>query len=135
MGKCKTGLGTIKDYYGITVYRIFGKKKDLEGLGEQSNNQTILLDPSEKNKKGFINFNSLESIDTGILTEVWSYKELPEIKYYYDSFQVGYKIIRLKRGDIIEFICAHRILIYFKVMAGGLKRITINQSMIKKNIY
>ena len=128
MEKAKTGLDISKIYYGITVYRIFGRKKGLEGLGEQSNNHTILIDPSEKNKKGFISFNSLESIDTGILTEVWSYKE----QYHYDSFQAGYKIITLKRGDILEFIGTHRILIYFKVMAGGLKKITIDQSMIRK---
>lgn len=114
--------------YGITIYRIFGKKKDLERLDKQLENQTIQIDYSEQNHKSFISFNSLESIDTGILTEVWSYKE----QYHYDSFQAGYKIITLKRGDILEFIGTHRILIYFKVMAGGLKKITIDQSMIRK---
>jgi len=120
-------------YYGITIYRIFGKKKDLQGLGDQLDNQTILIDHGEQNHKNFISFQSIESIDTGILTEVWSHKDFADIKHYYDGIGAGYSLITLKRGDIIEFIGTHRILTYFKVMTGGLKRITINQSMIKNN--
>jgi hypothetical protein len=118
--------------YGITIYRIFGKKKDLEGLEEQLENQTILIDFSEQNHKSFISFKSIESVDTGILTEVWSHKDFAEIKHYYDGIQAGYSLITLKRGDIIELICTHRILTYFKVFANGLQKITIDQSMIKK---
>ena len=119
--------------YGITIYRIFGKKKDLERLDKQLENQTIQIDYSEQNHKSFISFQNIESVDTGILTEVWSHKDFADIKHYYDGIQAGYSLITLKRGDIVEFIGAHRILTYFKLMAGGLKRITIDQSMIKKN--
>ncbi len=41
MEKAKTGLDISKVYYGITVYRIFGRKKGLEG-GLGGNNQTII---------------------------------------------------------------------------------------------
>jgi hypothetical protein len=120
--------------YGITIYRIFGKKKDLERLEEQLENQTILIDSSEQNHKSFISFQSIESINTGILTEVWSHKEFSNLRYYYDGIRAGYRIITLKRGDIVEFIGAHRILTYFKVIANGLQKITIDQSMIKKEL-
>ena len=119
-------------YYGITVYRIFGKKKDIEG---QLENRSILIDSNEKNPKNFISFESIESIEPGILTEVWSHKDFADLKYHYDGIQAGYNLITLKRGDIVEFIGVHRILTYYKIMAGGLKRITINQSMIKKTRY
>lgn len=119
--------------YGITIYRIFGKKKDLERLDKQLENQTIQIDSSEQNHKSFISFQNIESVDTGILTEVWSHKDFADIKHYHDGIQAGYSLITLKRGDIIEFIGDHRILTYFKLMAGGLKRITIDQSMIKNN--
>lgn len=123
-----------RTYYGITVYRIFGKKKDLEQPLQQLEHQTVLIDSIEQSYKSFISFQSIESIDTGILTEVWSHIELVDLKYYYDGIYAEDKIITLKRGDIIEFIGVHRILTYFKVMASGLKRITIDQSMIKKTL-
>lgn len=118
-------------YYGVTVYRIFGKKKDLE----QSEHRTLPIDSVNQNPKNFISFESIESIEPGILTEVWSHKDIAEIKHYYDGIEAGFSLITLNRGDIVEFIGVHRILIYYKVMAGGLKRITINQSMIKKTKY
>lgn len=117
-----------EEYFGVTVYRIFGKKKDLE---RQLENRHV----HEKNPKNFISFESIESIEPGILTEVWSHKDIAELKYHYDGIQAGYNLITLKRGDIVEFIGVHRILIYYKVMAGGLKRITIDQSMMRKTKY
>ena len=120
--------------YGITIYRIFGKKKDLEGLDKQLENQTIQIDYSEQNHKSFISFQNIESVNTGILTEVWSHKDFVDIKHYYDGIQAGYSLFTLKRGDIIELIGTHRILTYFKVFANGLQKITIDQSMIKKGL-
>jgi hypothetical protein len=75
--------------YGITIYRIFGKKKDLERLDKQLENQTIQIDYSEQNHKSFISFQNIESVDTGILTEVWSHKDFADIKHYYDGIQAG----------------------------------------------
>lgn len=121
-------------FYGITVYRIFGKKKDLERQANQLERQMISIDSSEQSSRGFISFQNIESVNTGILTEVWSHKDFVDIKHYYDGIQAGYSLFTLKRGDIIELIGTHRILTYFKVFANGLQKITIDQSMIKKGL-
>ena len=103
--------------YGITIYRIFGKKRDLEGQEKQLENHTILIDSSENDNRSFISFQGIGGIDTGILNEVWSHTDF---EHYCDEIKAGYRLITLKRGDIIEFIGDHRI-------------IEIDNSMIKKN--
>ena len=57
-------------FYGITVYRLFGKKKDLERQANQLERQMISIDSSEQSSRGFISFQNIESVNTGILTEV-----------------------------------------------------------------
>ncbi len=84
-------------YYGITVYRIFGKKSDLVQPLQQLEHSTVLYDSIERSYKSFISFESIENIDTGILTEVWSHIEFADLKYYYYGIYAEDKIITLNR--------------------------------------
>lgn len=114
--------------YGITVYRVIEVKE------EEPMNRMIELDSKEQSQGSFISMQAINSIDTGIIEEVWGSRvnSDKEKDYHYDGIKAGFKLFTLRKGDIIEFIGTHRLKYYFIVKYEGLKEAYIDPSIIRK---
>lgn len=119
---------TVKDYFGLTVYRAFGIESDEIRL---SNYKSILIDPKENNQGGFISFECINNIALGLLTPIWSRVEFGNTEHFYDGIGAGYSIFSLKTGDVLELLKAHGLLDYFVITSFGLKQADIKKSILQ----
>ncbi len=111
--------------YGLTVYRIYNTENSNIKAAEYT------ADNDEVEIMGFISFENISNLRSGLLTLIWSCVEFKDNNYLYDRINIGFKLFTLKEGDILELLKAHGKLEHLKVKLGGLIKVEIDDYLMR----